>query len=181
MNRVASCPPPPTVPTPKKITPSPFLLQRFLAFCGLSPSRGQQAMGAYNTHFHVHIMVGFLLGLGVPSGEMSSWGSSHKKIKIYSSWCTDWLFQIYLWGYWREILLFASPHSRMQGLTTNTQLEHDLYFISQSSSRKRERKTKTKSVFLMWSCLKVYMGYTVDMNVNCYNHYGEQYGGSLKN
>ena len=23
--------------------------------------------------------------------------------------------------------------------------------------------------------------YTVDMNVNCYNHYGEQYGGSLKN
>ena len=78
-------------------------------------------------------------------------------------------------------MLFASPHSRMQGLTTNTQLEHDLYFISQSSSRKRERKTKTKSVFLMWSCLKVYMGYTVDMNVNCYNHYGEQYGGSLKN
>ena len=135
----------------KSLIPSPFLLQRLMAFCGLSPSRGQQATGAHSTHLHVHIMVGFLLGLGAPSGERSSWGSSHKKIKIYPSWCTDWLFQIYLWGCWKDILLFASPHCRMQGLTANSQLEHKLYFIFQSSSRKKERGKKPKSVFLMWS------------------------------
>lgn len=42
------------------------------------------------------------------------------------------------------ILLFASPHPRMQGLTTSSQLEHKLYFISQSSSRKRREREKKK-------------------------------------
>lgn len=48
-----------------------------------------------------------------------------------------------------EILLFASPHPRMQGLTTSSQLEHKLYFISQSSSRKRREREKKKKISLL--------------------------------
>ena len=49
----------------------------------------------------------------------------------------------------------------MQGLTTNSQLEHKLYFIFQSSSRKRGEKTKISLlnvVLGMKHFLKVYMG-----------------------
>lgn len=51
----------------------------------------------------------------------------------------------------------------MQGLTANSQLEHKLYFIFQSSSRKKERGEKTKISLLnvvlgMKHFLKVYMG-----------------------
>lgn len=43
-----------------------------------------------------------------------------------------------------EILLFASLHPRMEDLTTSSQLEHELHFISQSSHRKRREREKKK-------------------------------------
>lgn len=61
-----------------------------------------------------------------------------------------------------EILLFH-PRPRMRGLTTSSQLEHELYFISQSSSRKKSEREKKKIILLnvipgTEHFLKVYMG-----------------------
>lgn len=144
----------------KSLIPSPFLLQRLLAFSHLGPSRGQQATEAYNTHLHIHIMVGFLPGLGAPSDEMSSWGSSHKKIKICSSWCTD-CFSKYTYGdtggrycFLLHPISECKVWPQIHSWNTNC-----ILFLNHWAERERgKKKTKTKSVFLMWSCLKVYMG-----------------------
>lgn len=110
----------------------------------------------YNTRHHVHIIeivflrVGFLRGLGVPSREKQpSYGAAEtppiRKSRSISA-DVEMGFSKCIYGdTGMGILLFASPHPRMQGLTTSSQLEHKLYFISQSSSRKRREREKKKN------------------------------------
>lgn len=92
-----------------------------------------------------------------PAFTLRGWFSCHKKIKIYFSWLEMGFIGSRTWGYWMELLLFASPHSRTKGLATGAQLDHELHCIFQSSCRKGREKKKKKAIFLMlswgWSVL----------------------------
>lgn len=70
-------------------------------------------------------------------------------------------FRTRIWAYWMEIMLSASPHSRMEGLTTSSRLDYQLYCLSQSLCRNRREKKKIHLLNVVLGTehfLKVYMG-----------------------